>query len=704
MVWCPGGRLMGDGSGEESIQEPHRPLLEHLADDVDRARDAAHPAVRGRHLAQVQQRSGWALRQAVTECREHFGMTWRDTAAALRMPYPTLFRQYQAGGRLTVGDGAVDGAVDGSGDGADVAGSHPGPELLILGEMVVRSGGRDVPLPGPSVRALLGALLLSPGHIVGEDRLLELAWGGERGSRRALQCAAHRLRTFLRVLPGATCRLDHSGTGYRLTVPAGAVDLVRFRERVRSGAHGDPERRLVLLHAALTEWRGPVLGGRPEWLASDPAVRAVEQARVDCAVELTDLAFRLGRGAQVVAAVEEVAAAALYDEPLQARLVRLLSACGRHAEALRRVERVRRRLADDLGTAPSREMRGAHSAALRADARLGAVPMQLPPDVPDFTGRGAELRAVGDLLAAGRGPLVVALHGAAGTGKTAFAVRVSHQMAALFVDGHLHADLRGGGPLHVLGRFLRALGVAADVLPASFEERVALYRSRTAGRRILVLLDDVADESQVRPLVPGAASCAVLVTSRVCLTGLAGGRPLPLGALPLPDAVRLLCRVAGRPELVADPAAARIAELCDLLPLAVRIAGARLAARPRLTAARLATALADEDRRLDELAVHGLSVRASLDAGHADLTPTHRGVFRRLGALPRGGFPACSAGTLLGITTESATAHLEALVDAGLAEALGEDPAGQPCYSLPGLVRLYARERAGRTESERRAN
>jgi DNA-binding SARP family transcriptional activator/DNA-binding transcriptional ArsR family regulator len=690
---------MGERNGDGTIQEPPLPLLDRVADDLDRARDAVHPAVRGRHLAQVQRRSGWALRQAVTECREHFGMTWRDTASALRMPYPTLFRQYQAGGRLTVGDHAV--------DGEDVAAPGPGTELLILGEMVVRSGGRDVPLPGPSVRALLGALLLTSGHIVGEDRLLELAWGGERGSRRALQCAVHRLRTFLRGLAGEPCRLEHSGTGYRLAVPACAVDIVRFRERVRAGADGDPERRLALLHAALAEWRGPVLGGRPEWLASDPAVRAVEQARVDCAVELADLAFRLGRGAQVVSAIEEVAAGAPYDEPLQARLVRLLSACGRHAEALRRVERVRRRLADDLGIAPSSEMRGAHTAALQADARIGAVPMQLPPDVPDFTGRDAELQAVGDLLVADRGPLVVAVHGAVGTGKTAFAVHVSHQVAALFVDGHLHADLRGSGPLHVLGRFLRALGVASDVLPASYEERVALYRSRTAGRRILVLLDGAADESQVRSLVPGTASCAVLVTSRVCLAGLAGGRPLPLGALPRDDAVRLLCRVAGRPELAADPAASRIAALCDLLPLAVRIAGIRLAARPRLTAARLAAALADEDRRLDELAVHGLSVRASLDAAHADLAPAHRRVFRRIGALPPGGFPACSAGALLGMTTESVTAHMEALVDAGLVEELGEDLAGRPRYGLPALVRLFACQRArrhGAAESGSRAN
>ncbi|WP_433334461.1 BTAD domain-containing putative transcriptional regulator [Spirillospora sp. CA-294931] len=668
---------MGDGGDGEVVDG----VFARLADDLLEARRAVDPAVRARLIAQVQRQSGWALRQAVTECRERLGMTWRDTASTLQVPYTTLYRQYQAGGRLVVGENRDD-RRDGAGDHLD---------LLVLGELVVRSGGNEVALPGPSVRALMGALLLTPGDVVREDRLLELAWGSERGSRRALQCAVHRLRTWLRDL-GGTCRLEHSGTGYRLAVPDGAVDLARFRERVRAGSAGDPDRRLALLAAALEDWRGPVLGGRPEWLAADPVVRALEQARVDCAGALADLAFRLGRAGEVVAAVEEVAATAPYDEPLQARLVRLLSACGRHAEALRHVERVRRRLADDLGIAPSREMRGAHAAALHEDGRLGPVPRQLPPDLPDFTGRHEEIQAIGDLMMTVRGPLVFAINGAAGTGKTTLAVHAAHETAALFVNGQLHADLRGDSPLRVLGRFLRALGIQEGALPASFEERVALYRSWTAGRRMLILLDDAADETQVRPLVPAAAGCAVLVTSRVCLAGLVGARLLPLG-VPSPDeAVLLLCRASGRPWLAGDPTAERIVRLCDRLPLAVRIAGARLATRPLLTASRLAERLCEEKTRLDELAVHGLSVRAALDSACADLVPAHRQALWRLGDLPANGFPACAAGALLDVATGSAVAHLEGLVDAGLVAVLGADAEGEARYGLPGLVRLYARE------------
>ncbi|WP_192809991.1 AfsR/SARP family transcriptional regulator [Actinomadura rudentiformis] len=666
-------------------------VLDRLAEDLGAARAAVHPALRARYLAQIQWHSGWALRQAVTECRERLGMTWRDTASSLRVPYPTLYRQYTAGGRLVVGEAPAEAPA---GTPAEEPDRKPaGPELLILGEMIVRADGRNVALPGPSVRGLLGALLLFPGDIVGEDRLLELAWG-ERGTRRALQCAVHRLRSWLRRLAGQPCRLEHSGSGYRLMVPAESVDLARFRARVRAGASGDPDRRLALLSAALGEWRGPVLGGRPEWLADDPVVRAVEQSRVDTAATLADLALRLGRSADVVSLVAEVAAAAPYDEPLQARLVRLLSASGRHAEALRQVERVRERLADDLGIGPSEEMRSAHAAALQEDSRFVPIPMQLPPDVPDFTGRHREIETICDPMLAGRGPLVFAVSGGPGLGKTALTVHVAHRMAALYSNGQLHADLRGSDPYVVLGRFLHALGVDEQVLPWSLDERVALYRSRTAGRRVLVLLDDAADEAQVRPLVPGAAGCAVLVTGRTWLAGLAGARLLKLGVPAQDEAVRLLCRVSGRPGLAADPAAAEIVRLCDRVPLAVRIAGARLAMRPRLSAAGLAGRLRDPDRRLDELAVHGLSMRASLDSAYRDLAVAHRETFRQLGALPATGFPARSAGALLGVSAESATAHLEALADAGLADVVGDEARGEVHYALTDLMRIYALERA----------
>lgn len=582
--------------------------------------------------------------------------------------------------------------------------SRAGLDFLILGELVVRCDGHDLPLPGRAVRSLLGALLLTPGEVVGDMRLLELTWGVEEGSRRALQCAVSRLRNWLREHTRPCCHLERAGSGYRLDVPPQSVDITRFHESAQASmATGDPERRLMLLSAALAEWRSPVLGGHLESLTTDPVVRTVEQARIDCACALADVASRLGRPAEVVAAVSVVAAAAPYDEPLQARLVRLLSACGRHAEALRCVERVRQRLADDLGVAPSGEVSSAHAAVLQGTGR-SPPPAQLPPDVADFTGRRPESEAVGGLLLpAGGGPpgavAIGVITGAAGVGKSALAVHVAHRVAAAFPDGQLYADLRTVDacpidPADVLGRFLRALGVAALALPDALAERVALYRSLTAGRKLLVLLDNALTEAQVRPLVPGSAGCAVLVTGRTALAGLAGARLVHLGALLTAEAVQLLGSVCRRAGATLDPAAQEIVRLCAGLPLAVRIAGSRLAARPQLSLGRLAARLRDEDRRLDELHVDGLGVRPCLDLSYRALDPALRQTFRYLGLLRAGAFPSHSTAALLDTSLDAATAHLEALVDARLLDMVEEEPAGEVRYGFSDLVRLYARERA----------
>ncbi|MFB4315238.1 BTAD domain-containing putative transcriptional regulator [Actinomadura sp. 21ATH] len=580
-----------------------------------------------------------------------------------------------------------------------------GVEFLILGELAVRSGGRLLPLPGPSVRALLSALLLTPGGIVGEDRLLTLAWGADKGSRRALQCAATRLRTWLRTAVGPGVRLEHAGSGYRLAVPDGAVDIGRFRERVAAYARtGDPERGLALLADALREWRGPLLGGRPEPAADDPAVREVEQARIDCAGALADLALRLDRPDAAIALVEDVAATAPYDEPLQARLIRLMAACGRNAAALRQVERVRRRLADELGVAPSREVLDAHTFALNGDGDGGRalVPRQLPAAICDFTGRRDEVAALSGPLLAGSGrggPVLLVVNGTAGVGKTALAVHVAHRAAALFAHGQLYAVLRGPGsrpvdPAEVLAGFLRILGVADEHVPPSLDERSSLFRSRIAGRRVLLLLDDTMDDAQLRPLIPGTPGCAVLVTGRVPLAGLTGARTLRLDVPPLADAVALLGRAAGRDGVSADPAAADIVRMCGRLPLAVRVAGVRLAHRPGSSPGRLAEHLRPEHRRLDELAVRGMAVRARLRENYEDLDPAHGHAFRLLGLLRTATFPEWAATAVLGTSPEAARAHLEALADAALLDPLGEDAAGQVRYGMPVLLRLYARELA----------
>jgi hypothetical protein len=281
-----------------------------------------------------------------------------------------------------------------------------------------------------------------------------------------------------------------------------------------------------------------------------------------------------------------------------------------------------------------------------------AAPHQLPPDVADFVGRAELVAQLRGWLACwpdgvatkanGTAVPVAAVSGKAGVGKSALALHVAHQLAAVFSDGQLYASLGGADvagtaprePAEVLGWFLRALGVDGGAVPAGLEERAALYRSRLAGRRVLVVLDDAADQAQVRPLLPGGPGCAVLITSRARLAGLAGARLVHVDVLDTGQAVALLARIAGSGRVAAEPAAATaIVAACGWLPLAVRIAGARLAARPHWPLCRMASLLADERGRLDELAHGDLEVRASLSLSYQALGQRQRRLFRRLGLL-----------------------------------------------------------------------
>jgi tetratricopeptide (TPR) repeat protein/transcriptional regulator with XRE-family HTH domain len=337
---------------------------------------------------------------------------------------------------------------------------------------------------------------------------------------------------------------------------------------------------------------------------------------------------------------------------------------------------------------------------------LGDVtPCQLPPDVADFVGR-AELVSQLRRLLTGRpdgmpegAAVVSAVAGKAGVGKSALAVHVAHQLAADFPDGQLYTNLRGAhpqplDPAEVLAWSLRALGVDGGAVPSGVEERAALYRSRLAGRRMLVVLDDAASEAQVRPLLPGGPTCAVLVTGRARLAGLEGARLVHLDVLDAGQATELLARIAGAERVAADPeAATAITTACGGLPLAVRIAGARLAARPHWPLARLAGLLADERGRLDEL-VHGdLEVRASLSLSYQGLGQAQRRLFGRLGLLDAPDVAAWVASALLDRPLPEAEALLEDLVDAQLVDVAAWDVTGRPRYRLHDLLHAYARER-----------
>jgi tetratricopeptide (TPR) repeat protein/transcriptional regulator with XRE-family HTH domain len=402
--------------------------------------------------------------------------------------------------------------------------------------------------------------------------------------------------------------------------------------------------------------------------------------------------------------------------------------CGLSARTIRDLERRVRRprggsvrlLADALGLVgwererfedAARRLSSAGRPAPQPVPRLPepAPPHQLPPDIADFVGRAdlvAQLRGWltrwPDGVAGKAAVAVSAVSGKAGIGKSALAVHVAHQLAADFPDGQLYASLRGAGvagivplePAEILGRLLRAVGVDGGAVPAGMEERAALYRSRLAGRRVLVVLDDAAGEAQVRPLLPGSPSCAVLVTSRARLAGLEGARLVHLDVLDAGQAMELLARIAGPERVAAEPAAANaILAACGRLPLAVRIAGARLAARPHWPLDRMASLLADERGRLDALAHGDLEVRASLSLSYRGLGQQQRCLFRRLGLLDAPDVAAWVAGALLDCPVAEAEALLEDLVEAQLVDVATWDATRRARYRLHDLVRLFARER-----------
>jgi tetratricopeptide (TPR) repeat protein len=405
----------------------------------------------------------------------------------------------------------------------------------------------------------------------------------------------------------------------------------------------------------------------------------------------------------------------------------VLDRCGRQAEALERYGMVRVRLTEELGVDPGPDLRRVYADLLAgrppevgegagtapvAPERL--VPRQLPPDIAAFTGRARELARLEQVLAAAgeQGPVVISvIQGAGGIGKSALAVHAAHRLAGRFPDGQLYVDLHGAtaglqplAPLEVLGRFLRALGMDPAAVPADLEEASAAFRSRVAGRRLLVVLDNAADAAQVAPLLPASPGCGVLVTSRRLLASLEGARQVRLDVLTPAEAVELLDRLAGAARVAAEPeAAAEVARWCGYLPLALSIAAARLAARPTWSVRALAGRLADQQRRLDELELAEVGVRTSFQVSHQQLRASHdpldrsaAGAFGLLGMLDGPEMGAPLVARLLDQSEEAAERVLERLVDAHLLETPSPGR-----YRLHDLLRLCARELVGQHHGER---
>jgi DNA-binding SARP family transcriptional activator/tetratricopeptide (TPR) repeat protein len=600
--------------------------------------------------------------------------------------------------------------------------------VAVLGPLEITVSGQPVAVTAPRLRTLLAVLAMSAGRAVAVDRLATAAWGEElpRDTRATVQTYITRLRGVL-----GEQLIGTGQDGYLLRAEPDQVDALRFVRLLDAAAAApEPAAERALLAQALALWRGePFEDVRTAWLADVEARRLVERylAAVERRIDL-DLAD--GRANELVAELSELTARHSLRESLWLRLLVVLDRCGRQAEALERYEAARVRLAEELGADPGPELQQMHADLLagrplwpaRDAARAAAqqvVPRQLPADVDVFTGRQAALAGMEKLLGSGDDdgalpPVVVsALTGTAGIGKSALAIHAAHRVAGRFPDGQLYVNLHGATaglrplqPLEVLGRFLRALGVDSGAIPGEVEEAAALFRSRVAGRRLLVVLDDAADSAQVRPLLPASPGCGVVVTSRRLLASLEGAHHLHLDVLAPDEATELLGRLAGEQRVAAEPeAAAEVARLCGWLPLALRIAGARLAVRPAWPVAELAGRLADAQRRLDELELADVGVRTSFTVSYQQLRtnddPADRAAAAAFGLLglsdgPELGVPV--AARLLDVGEQAAERVLERLADAHLLQT------PQPGrYRMHDLLRLYARELAQQHPHDERA-
>src|SRR5499427_1093834 len=606
----------------------------------------------------------------------------------------------------------------------------------VLGPLQVTRAGAPVTLGGPRERVLLAALLVEHGRVVSVDGLAQALWGDHppATARHQVAMGVSRLRKALTAAGAGSGVIATCAPGYR--VADGWLDTRCFEERAGQAhealAAGDREEAARLLRAGLSLWRGPALSGIDRPFAEIEAAR-LEERRLMVTEEHIGLELDLGRHEELVGDLFALVRGHPLRERLRGLLMLALHRAGRRAEALAVYQDGRRQLVETLGVEPGPQLRAMHEALLRDEpawdhdrpprepgdpaaerdqaGHLPPVPAQLPPDVRGFTGRRAELDALDELAlmpeaaanGAGEWPLPIgSIAGVAGVGKTGLVLHWGHRARHQFPDGQLYADLRGYDahqeplpPAAVLDGFLRALGVPGDQVPGGIDERAALFRSVLHGRQMLIVLDNARSPEQVRPLLPGSSTCLVLVSSRDRLDDLVareGARLYALDVLGQTDAGDLLSRMAGDHRI--EPATAdRIAVLCDRLPLALRIAAARLAIHPHHTAADLADRLADEQRRLAELSQAHRGVRASFALSYRALPARAALLFRLLGLLDAADAAAWTAAALLGGPEQEAEELLDQLVRAGLLEVAGRDGAGQVRYRLHDLMRLYARER-----------
>jgi DNA-binding SARP family transcriptional activator len=593
--------------------------------------------------------------------------------------------------------------------------------VRLLGPVDVTLAGQPQRVAGLRPKALLAVLGLANGELVTTDRLIDVVWDGQPPATALNTLQRH--VSYLRGVLGRRDAIVARTAGYVLTEK---TDVRAASQLIaEAGQVDDPAQRLTRLRAAVALWRGRPLADVAglSWL--DSQAERLETLRDDALQQILDARMELGEHAELIVELEELTGRHPYREQLHGQLMLALYRSGRQADALAAFQRLRRSLADDLGIDPGPAVRDLESAILRHEPGLdqpqppprassaglsGLIPRQLPLDIAGFAGRERHLGDLDGLLAgltATPAVVIAVVSGTAGVGKTALAVHWAHDVANRFPDGQLYVNLRGFDPAsspmepaEAVRGFLDAFGLPAQRLPESLDSQVAMYRSVTAGKRVLVVLDNAADSAQVRPLLPGSASCLVIVTSRHPLTGLVaaeGAYPVNLDLLSRSEAWRLLElrlgeeRVRNESEYVDE-----IVARCARLPLALAVVAARARTEPNLSLRALAQELYERPGALDALTGGDAltDVAALFSWSYRRLSPAAARLFRLLGLHPGPDLTAAAAASLAGVPPPQARMLLAELTQANL---LNEHSSGR--FAFHDLLRSYSLELARGTDA-----
>jgi DNA-binding SARP family transcriptional activator len=606
----------------------------------------------------------------------------------------------------------------------------------LLGPLEISVGGEPTSLPQSAQRVLLAMLAVSANRVVPAETLISALWQEEYSQQRAsnLHAQVYQLRRRLGQLEPGSARIITKPPGYRLVLSVGELDTSEFADiiaRARSVTRSSPAVASRLFRQALALWRGPALADVTEACPRlrGEAARLGEQ-RLTVLEERIDAELAVGQHSSLAAELTGLVAEHPQRDRLRGQLMLALYRSGRQADALEAYREGRRVLRDELGLDPSPQLKDLHQRILAGDPRLASpvadvapgpwltgwqhenqiAPRQLPSDMRHFAGREAELKALNELLdqseESGTTVVITAIGGTAGVGKTTLAVHWAHQIASRFTDGQLYVNLRGydpaGAPVtpaEAIRGFLDGLEVPPERIPASLDAQAGLYRTLTASRSMLILLDNARDPAQVRPLLPGNANSVVIITSRSSLVGLTAtddAHPVPLDLLTDDEARQLLVRRLGPERIALDPgAASRLITLCARLPLALSIIAARAAVAPRLPLAALAAKLHSARDRLDVLDTgdHATSLRAVFSWSCKQLTESGTRMFHLIGihAVPDITVPA--AASLAAMTTQQAS---RALAELTAAHLIREYVPGR--YAVHDLLRTYATEQANAEE------